>query len=68
MTFGYSRDDVAGFLPKYLALGILPDDPFQTVDKKSVGQLIKMAVQNGKAANPSKFLALPGYVIIYNII
>jgi hypothetical protein len=58
MTFGYSRDDVASFLPKYLALGILNDDPFQTVDVESTGALIKMAVQNGKAANPGEYTDL----------
>jgi pyruvate,orthophosphate dikinase len=52
MTFGYSRDDVASFLPKYLALGVLKDDPFQTVDQKSTGMLIKMALENGKATRP----------------
>ncbi len=38
MTLGISRDDVSGFLPKYLALGIFADDPFQSLDVEGVGQ------------------------------
>mmetsp|Transcript_23857 Transcript_23857/g.37316 ORF Transcript_23857/g.37316 Transcript_23857/m.37316 type:complete len:936 (-) Transcript_23857:188-2995(-) len=53
MTFGYSRDDVATFLPTYLTNNIVPNDPFQVLDRQGVGQLIKMAVENGKAANPN---------------
>jgi pyruvate,orthophosphate dikinase len=52
MTFGFSRDDVASFLPKYLALGIVPDDPFQTIDRDGVGQLVRVAVERGRAARP----------------
>jgi len=52
MTFGYSRDDVGSFLPTYLGEGIIPKDPFQELDQDGVGQLIKMAVTNGRAANP----------------
>ena len=51
MTFGYSRDDITSFLPQYLALGIIPEDPFQTLDKDGVGQLIKMAVDCGRVEN-----------------
>mmetsp|Transcript_16591 Transcript_16591/g.40523 ORF Transcript_16591/g.40523 Transcript_16591/m.40523 type:complete len:950 (-) Transcript_16591:399-3248(-) len=53
MTFGYSRDDVGSFLPTYLANNIIPKDPFQVLDRHGVGQLIKMAYDNGKAANPN---------------
>ncbi len=49
MTFGYSRDDVAKFLPLYIDKGILKQDPFAVLDRKGVGQLINMAVQNGRS-------------------
>src|SRR5208283_4989122 len=48
MTFGFSRDDIGGFLPHYLKEGILDADPFQTIDQQGVGQLIKMAVEKGR--------------------
>jgi pyruvate,orthophosphate dikinase len=48
MTFGYSRDDAGTFLPEYVDLGILPADPFQTIDQVGVGQLIETAVKLGK--------------------
>ena len=48
MTFGYSRDDIASFLPVYLDKKILKVDPFQVLDQKGVGQLIKMAVEKGR--------------------
>ncbi|MCQ2310250.1 MAG: pyruvate, phosphate dikinase [Paludibacteraceae bacterium] len=53
MTFGYSRDDIASFLPAYLEKKILKADPFQVLDQKGVGQLIKMAVEKGRAIRPS---------------
>ncbi|MDP4277123.1 MAG: pyruvate, phosphate dikinase [Bacteroidota bacterium] len=49
MTFGYSRDDVASFLPIYLEKKILKTDPFQVLDQKGVGQLIQMAVEKGRS-------------------
>ena len=52
MTFGYSRDDVAKFLPMYIDKGILKNDPFAVLDQKGVGQLVSMAVQNGRAVKP----------------
>ena len=52
MTFGYSRDDIASFLPVYLDKKILKVDPFQVLDQKGVGQLIKMAVKKGRAVRP----------------
>ena len=48
MTFGYSRDDIASFLPSYLEKKILDVDPFQVLDQHGVGQLIKMAVEKGR--------------------
>ena len=52
MTFGYSRDDIASFLPVYLKQKILKVDPFQVIDQNGVGQLIKMAVEKGRAVRP----------------
>lgn len=48
MTFGFSRDDSGKFLPDYLEKGILDKDPFATLDKDGVGQLVKMAVEKGR--------------------
>ena len=52
MTFGYSRDDVASFLPDYLEKKILKVDPFQVLDQKGVGQLVKMAIEKGRSVRP----------------
>ena len=52
MTFGYSRDDIASFLPVYLEKKILKVDPFQVLDQKGVGQLIQMAVEKGRSVRP----------------
>ena len=52
MTFGYSRDDIASFLPIYLEKKILKVDPFQVLDQNGVGQLIQMAVQKGRSVRP----------------
>jgi len=53
MTFGYSRDDIASFLPVYLEKKILKVDPFQVLDQNGVGQLIRMAVDNGRKVRPT---------------
>ena len=52
LTFGYSRDDIASFLPAYLEKKILKVDPFQVLDQKGVGQLIEMAVARGRSVRP----------------
>ena len=52
MTFGYSRDDIASFLPVYLDKKILKVDPFQVLDQNGVGQLIEMAVDKGRSVRP----------------
>ena len=52
MTFGYSRDDIASFLPVYLEKKILNVDPFQVLDQNGVGQLVKMAVEKGRSTRP----------------
>jgi len=51
MTFGYSRDDSASFLPEYVAQELLPADPFQQLDRQGVGELVKMGIEKGRAAN-----------------
>ena len=52
MTFGYSRDDIASFLPVYLEKKILKVDPFQVLDQNGVGQLVEMAVERGRSVRP----------------
>ncbi len=53
MTFGYSRDDIASFLPIYLHKKILKVDPFQVLDQKGVGLLIRMATEKGRSVRPT---------------
>jgi len=60
MTFGYSRDDAGTFLPGYIDRGILTEDPFQTVDRDGVGQLMAIAAKKGRAANPKLHLGICG--------
>jgi pyruvate,orthophosphate dikinase len=60
MTFGFSRDDVAKFLPIYLEKGILEHDPFEVLDQKGVGQLVSMAAVKGRATRPDIKLGICG--------
>lgn len=60
MTFGYSRDDVGKFLPIYISKGILQKDPFEVLDKKGVGQLIKIATERGRRARPDLKVGICG--------
>lgn len=60
MTFGFSRDDIGGFLADYLDKGILEADPFQTIDQDGVGQLIQTAVSKGRAARPTLKIGICG--------
>ena len=60
MTFGYSRDDIAGFLPVYLEKKILSVDPFQVLDQKGVGQLIDMGVKKGRSTRPDLICGICG--------
>ena len=53
MTFGYSRDDIASFLPAYLEKKILKVDPFQVLDQNGVGKLVKYAVEKGRSVRPT---------------
>ena len=54
MTFGFSRDDIKGFMPTYLANKILPIDPFQTIDFHGVGELMKIGIQKGRDSRKAK--------------
>ncbi len=60
MAFGYSRDDAGKFLKEYDDKGILPDDPFQTLDQTGVGQLVEMAVQKGRSVKPDLKMGICG--------
>ena len=60
MTYGFSRDDLGGFLNEYLDKKMLPTDPFQTIDQEGVGQLITMAVEKGRATRPDLKIGICG--------
>ena len=61
MTFGYSRDDAErNFLLKYVEDGILPFNPFQTIDREGVGRLMDICVQEGRKARPALEVGICG--------
>lgn len=60
MSFGFSRDDIGGFLPKYLDLKLLTSDPFQTIDQSGVGELIKIGVERGRSVKPKLKIGICG--------
>jgi pyruvate,orthophosphate dikinase len=60
MGFGFSRDDIGGFLPDYIKKGILPEDPFQSIDQEGIGELIKMGIKRGRSTNKNLEVGICG--------
>ena len=60
MAFGFSRDDIAKFLPQYLEKKILPVDPFQVLDREGVGELVRMGVERGRASDSDLKIGICG--------
>ncbi len=60
MAFGYSRDDAGTFLPEYVEKGVLPRDPFQSLDQVGVGALVEMGVKKGRATKPNLKIGVCG--------
>ncbi len=59
-TFGFSRDDAGKFLPEYMKKGILKEDPFRVLDRKGVGQLIRIGMEKGKGTRPDLEVGICG--------
>jgi pyruvate,orthophosphate dikinase len=59
-TYGFSRDDVGKFVPKYIELGILKDDPFQVLDQEGVGALVKIGIEKGRSTRPNLKVGICG--------
>jgi pyruvate,orthophosphate dikinase len=60
MGFGFSRDDIGGFVPEYIKKGILPEDPFQSIDQEGIGELIKMGIKRGRSTNKNLEVGICG--------
>ncbi len=60
MTYGFSRDDVGSFIPKYLELGILETDPMGSIDQKGVGKLMELCVELGRREKPDLDIGICG--------
>jgi pyruvate,orthophosphate dikinase len=60
LTFGYSRDDVARFLPDYLQKGLLPHDPFSVLDQEGVGELVRIGIERGRRTRPDLKIGICG--------
>jgi pyruvate,orthophosphate dikinase len=60
MGFGFSRDDIGGFLPDYLSKKIIPVDPFQQLDQEGVGQLVKIGIERGRATRKNLKVGICG--------
>ncbi|MBL7060197.1 MAG: pyruvate, phosphate dikinase, partial [Candidatus Marinimicrobia bacterium] len=59
-TYGFSRDDIGGFLPDYLEQNILAHDPFQSLDQTGVGQLVEMGVKKGRSVRENLKVGICG--------
>ncbi|MBF1701174.1 MAG: pyruvate, phosphate dikinase, partial [Streptococcus sanguinis] len=62
MTYGFSRDDIGKFIGHYKEKEILPFDPFQTVDQAGVGELMRIAIRNGRQVKPDLSIGICGEV------
>ncbi|MBU1999163.1 MAG: pyruvate, phosphate dikinase [Candidatus Omnitrophota bacterium] len=60
MGFGFSRDDIGGFVPEYIKKGILPEDPFQSIDQEGIGELIKIGIERGRKARKNLEVGICG--------
>jgi pyruvate,orthophosphate dikinase len=60
MGFGFSRDDIGTFLPNYLDRHILRNDPFQSIDKRGIGQLMEIAIDRGRQTRPGMKIGVCG--------
>ncbi|MFC2149266.1 pyruvate, phosphate dikinase [Candidatus Auribacterota bacterium] len=60
MGYGFSRDDMGGFLPDYMEKSILPADPFQTLDQRGIGELVKMGIERGRKARKDLKIGICG--------
>jgi len=60
MTYGFSRDDVAKFLPQYIAMRLLPGDPFQSLDTVGVGRLVRLCIAEGRGQKPKLKIGVCG--------
>jgi pyruvate,orthophosphate dikinase len=60
LTFGFSRDDIGGFMNEYIDQKLLAADPFQTIDRDGVGMLIQMSVEKGRATRPDLKIGICG--------
>ncbi len=60
MTFGFSRDDIGSFVPDYVKKGLLPGDPFQSLDQSGVGELIRLAIERGRSTRPMLKIGICG--------
>jgi pyruvate,orthophosphate dikinase len=60
MGFGFSRDDIGGFLPEYIEKKILPEDPFQSIDQDAIGKLMQIAVEGGRSTRPDLKIGICG--------
>jgi len=60
MGFGFSRDDIGSFLPAYIEKGLLPEDPFVSIDQEGVGELVKVGIQKGRSVKPTLKIGVCG--------